>query len=127
MRIYNGTPHSINIIVEGRYEFKPEIRKLVTENPEIELSIPPMGMLNAQFVEVLKSASPVKIKVKHIVGVDPLPEGYDMYVVSALYATAYGACNGNMNKLYTVCNPVYSLDGRTIHGCECLMEAGLAI
>jgi hypothetical protein len=127
MKIYNSTPHSINIIVASTFKFDASIRKFVTDNPEIELSIPAMGMLNAQFEEVLKSTSPVKIKEKKIVGVDPLPEGYDIYIVSALYATAYGATCGNMDKLYTVCNPVYSLDGRTIFGCECLMEAGLAI
>ena len=118
MKIYNGTPHSINV-VEGA-TFDGAIRKWT--GGHVVLSIPSDGMLNA----VIKTADGPTLEGgiptfrKQVVGCDPLPEGYDVYVVSLMYASAHGQTqHGN---LYTVADPVMSDDGRTFVGCRGLQQ-----
>ena len=131
-KIFNGTPHSINIIREA--VFKPEIRKFVVpslieltsigKDVTVVVSIPSDGVLSAKIDTVdLPDIDGIPVYGKSIVGCDPLPEGYDLYIVSALYVSAMRAQGNDISKLYTVADPVYSEDGRTILGCRGICPA----
>jgi hypothetical protein len=120
-KVYNGTPHNINIYFEvGVYDEK--LRKHVFHLPDAtkkpDISIPTDGMLSAKIKTVFSDyVEGIPVYKKKISGCDPLPEGYDVYVVSALFAYAARKCGMDTSKLYTVADPVYSKDGRTILGC----------
>lgn len=117
-KIFNGTPHAINIIDNGIYD--PNIRKFVTDNPIVLVSIPSNGVLSAK-IET-RDGDPIDGILptfkKTITGFDPIPDGYDIVIVSALYASAAMANGQDMSKIFTVADPVYSMDGKTIHGCR---------
>lgn len=124
-KIFNGTPHFVNIIREG-VVYKPEIRKFVLSGKDVTVvaSIPSDGVLSAKIDTVdLPDIDGIPVYGKSIVGCDPLPEGYDLYIVSALYASAMRAQGKDISKLYTVADPVYSEDGRTILGCRGICPA----
>lgn len=125
-KIFNGTPHFINIIREAAV-YKPEIRKFVVPDGKdvtVVASIPSDGVLSAKIDTVdLPDIDGIPVYGKSIVGCDPLPEGYDLYIVSALYASAMRAQGKDISKLYTVADPVYSEDGRTILGCRGICPA----
>jgi len=125
MKIFNGTPHAINVIVNC--VSKPEIRKLVVVDgvaPEIIANIPSSGMLSAQ-IESVESAPIADIPIfeKKVTGCDPIPKNYDIIIVSALYVSAARAMGLDTARLYTVADPVYSADGRTILGCKGICPA----
>ena len=114
-KIFNGTPHPINV-VEGA-NFKPSIRKWT--GGEVKFTIPSNGMLNAKIeAEELAPIGVIPIFGKRITGCDPLPEGYDIYIVSALYASALKASGADTSKVYTVADPVMTEDGQTFLGCR---------
>ena len=116
-KIINLTPHTINIIDNG--VFNADLRKFTTDTPDVSISIPSSGVVSATLTTVeIDPINGVPVFDKKITGVDPLPEGDDdtIYVVSALYASAYRKINGHADKLYTIADPVYSTDGRTILG-----------
>jgi len=120
MKIYNGTAHEVSII--GNAEPAPAIRKLVVPEgiePKVLARIPAMGMLNAKIESVeTDPIGSVPVFSKKVVGCDNAPEGYDVYIVSALYVSAARAVGLATDRLYTVADPVYSPDGRTILGCR---------
>jgi hypothetical protein len=127
MRIYNGTPHTINIINPSSFSSSPTIRKLVSENPIVLVEYPSNGILNAIFKEVpIEMGLLFKTVQKQVISCDPLPEGFDLYIVSALYAVAVQALGCDISKLLTVCNPVFTPDGRTVLGCEGLMSSRIS-
>jgi hypothetical protein len=125
MAIFNGTPHAINIITNGVSD--PQIRKMVVPagvEPEISTVIPSHGMLSAKISTV--EAEPIggiPIFSKVITGIEPIPAEYDVVIVSALYVSAARAAGLPTDKLYTVADPVYSPDGRTILGCRGICPA----
>lgn len=125
MRIFNGTPHSINIISNCVY--KPEIRKYVVpegEQPIVVKSIPSNGILSAKIQTVNAGVvDGIPVFNKQVVGCDDLPAGYDIYIVSALYAVTAIKMGANPSILYTVSDPVYSADGRTILGSRGICPA----
>lgn len=113
MKIYNGTPHEIKLIKPESAIKNEKIRKYVSENPTYVGEIPSDGILSAKIeTKHIKGY----VYQKQITGIDTLPEGYDYYIVSALYASAYKMQNGQNDKLYTVADPVYTTDGKTILG-----------
>lgn len=113
-KIYNGTPHAINIVKGATKD--PKIRKYV--GGEVILSIPSDGMLNADIATYPGSfINGIPTFEKRAKGVDPLPEGYDIYLVSALYASAAAKNGIDMSKIYTVSDPVYTPDGNSFIGC----------
>ena len=113
--IFNGTPHAINIVSGSK--FNPSIRKWT--GGEVVLSIPSNGMLNAKIdVVEMPQIGEIPIFGKTISGCDPLPEGYDMYIVSALYSSAILKTGVDVSKVYTVADPVMSEDGQTFVGCR---------
>lgn len=123
IRIFNGTPHPVNII-EGA-SFDPSIRKYVVRGEAtVVASIPSNGAISAVIETVeMEPINGIPVYGKKIIGVDPLPEGYDIYIVSALYASAMRQMGEDTSVLYTVADPVYSEDGRTILGCRGICPA----
>jgi hypothetical protein len=119
-KIFNGTPHPINIVVNST--FNSSIRKYV--GGEVVLSIPSNGMLNAKISSVeLPTIDGIPCFDKAFSGVDTLPEGYDIYIVSALYSSASQKAGMNMSKVYTVADPVYTEDGNSFLGCRGICPA----
>lgn len=121
MKVYNGTPHSINVVAGAT--FNPSIRKHV--GGEVVFSIPSNGMLNATMQSKVMPEINGIIPVfdKSIIGLDALPEGYDVYIVSALYSSAAKKAGMDMTKLYTVADPVYTEDGNSFIGCRGICPA----
>lgn len=127
MKIYNATPHAINIISKNDCTSVPEARKLVADNPTPVLFIPSSGMKSVIF-ETIQTGSVgnniIPTLKKKIVSLEELPDGYDIYIVSALYAVAYKAKGGDKD-IFTVADPVYTPDCKTIIGCVGIMEPDL--
>lgn len=120
IKIFNGTPHSINI-VEGSI-FNPSIRKFVGGN--VVLSIPSNGMLNAKVNTIeLNPTNGIPTFGKAFEGVDSLPDGFDIYIVSAMYASASLKSGVDMSKLFTIADPVYNDEGTTFIGCRGICPA----
>lgn len=119
MKIFNATPHDINIMTGA--EYRPEIRKYVGGN--IVRTIEKSGeLLNVQFT--VKEEEPldgIPIQRKVVYSIDHLPEGYEYIIVSAVYAAAYE--EPDRHRLLCVADPVYSEDGRTVLGCRALQAA----
>jgi hypothetical protein len=119
-KIFNGTPHAINV-VEGA-TFNSSIRKYT--GGTVVLSIPSNGMLNAKISAVdLPAVDGIPVFGKSIIGVDALPEGFDIYIVSALYSSAARAAGMDMSKIFTVADPVMNDDGTTFVGCRGICPA----
>lgn len=89
-KIFNGTPHPINVIANSVSD--PTIRKMVVPadvKPEIVVSIPSTGVLSAKIDSIdLEPINDIPAFGKKIASCDPIPEGYDVVIVSALYVSA---------------------------------------
>ena len=112
MKIYNGTSHPVTIVNDE--VFDSLYRKWV--GGKVSLTIPPNKVLNVYSKEE-KIETPfngIPIYKPKILGYDPLPKGYDIVIVSKVYAEAHGP-HPNM---YTVYNPVHSYNCKTIVGCR---------
>ena len=115
-KIFNGTPHDINIVDNGNFD--PKIRKFVTINPNVVKRIPSDGVLSSKMVTTqLDPIDGIPVFHKGFTGVDSLPDGYDIYIVSQLYVSGVMSQGGDVSKLYTISDPVYSIDGKSIYGC----------
>ncbi|MDP1884389.1 MAG: hypothetical protein Q8L10_03380 [Candidatus Moranbacteria bacterium] len=125
MKIFNGSPHPINVVGNGVSD--PAIRKLVVpadQEPQILVSIPSNGMLSAKIEDSKEpSINGIPVFGKKVTGCDPIPEGYDVIIVSALYVSAARAMGLDTARLYTVANPVYSQGGKSILGCQGICRA----
>lgn len=113
IKIFNGTAHDINI-VEGA-EYSPEIRKWT--GGEVCRTIPrdtPLNMHIDSFY--VRNVAGIPIFRKRIAGIRPLPEGYDIYVVSTGYAMAHGQTEDN--KIYVVSDTVVDQKTGRILGCR---------
>jgi hypothetical protein len=123
-KIYNGTPHTIDVIENSFYDYS--IRKYI--GGQKKFSIPVTGILNAaiQTVELPpmdSDGNDIPVYFKSIKGIDRLPEGYDVYIVSAIFANAARQTDYDMTKIFTIADPVYSEDGKTILGCRGICPA----
>ena len=116
-KIFNGTPHSINIINPTSCVFNPSIRKWTSENPEILKSIHSDGILNAKLesIQISTIIEDIPTFDKKIVDCDDIPDA-EFIIVSALFFSAARVCGKDTSRLFTVADPVYSPDGRTIIG-----------
>lgn len=114
LKIYNGTPHAINVVTGATYN--PAIRKYT--GGEVVLSLGSDGVLNAKIPTVeLGPVGNIPLFGKQIEGFDPIPSGFDVVIVSALYAAAVEGERGS-ECIYTVADPVMSEDGNTFVGCR---------
>lgn len=128
MKIFNLTAHPISIISEADCHSNPAIRKLVADaDVKPAMIIPSYGMTSAK--TETHEAEPIEgipVFEKKITGIDPLPEESpeNIYIVSAMYVSAYRALYPNSKiPLYTVADLVYTDDGRTILGSRGIMRA----
>jgi len=113
MIIRNFTPHDINIIDPASTRIDSSMRKIVSDAPVVIRTISSSGMLSLQFKEVAgKPVDGIPVRIKVMTSIDPIPEGIEVAIVSALYAA--GAKD---IRCYTVIDPVYTPDGRTVLGC----------
>lgn len=118
--IFNGTPHAINV-VEGSV-FNSAIRKYT--GGRVVLSIASNGMLNAKILNTVENPiEGIPVFGKSFSGVDALPEGYDIYIVSALYSSAAQKAGLDCSKIFTVADPVYTEDGNSFLGCRGICPA----
>jgi len=123
LRIVNLTPHNINIISQESCVFEPEFRKWITEDPQITKTIPSSGMVSAKINSVISgNINGIPKYDKEIIGLDHLPEGYDIYIVSAIYAVAAQKAGVN-NEIYVITEPVFDMDGKTVLGCLGISKA----
>lgn len=120
-KVFNGTPHAINVVMNST--FNPTIRKYT--GGDVVYSIPSNGMLNAKVETVSWGIFDDNLPVygKKFTGVDILPDGYDVYIVSAMYASAAQRAGMDMSKIYTVADPVYTDDGNSFIGCRGICPA----
>lgn len=114
MKIFNGTPHDINLFLESQAEFASAVRKLILKEGEAPVFVIPKGekMLNAQkataaFPAINSELTPFLKGGVIFTAVDPLPEGYDLYIVSALYKSAAKELGMDVSKLATIDGAVY--------------------
>jgi hypothetical protein len=123
LKIYNGVAHEINIIGDDErviYDYTLRKNTCLFDESLIKHTIPVNNMVSCVTLDNQISDF---IYNKEVIHVEELPENYDIYIVSAMYANAYKKIHGDNDKLYTVYNPVYSLDGKTIHGCMGICKA----
>lgn len=123
-RIFNGTSHPINF-----YKMKDCIsiqdgRKLIKKEGALPFSFFPPGQnLNAEkrnkpAPKGLVTTIPVKGALEFI-SVDPLPNDYDLYIVSQLYRAAAKEVHGYTANLATIEGAVYENEN-SIRPCGCL-------
>ena len=131
MKFINLTPHPIVIIRREDVEFDSAIRKY-TEDADCKCSkcimwIPSSGVASAKIMtDYVESIYGVPTFRKTITDCDPLPEHDvdDIIIVSALYASAFRKVHPDSDvRLYTISNPVYTSDGKTVLGCLGICEA----
>lgn len=119
MTILNFTPHVLNFFNSNDVVFDASIRKNVAKDGATPfLTIPSSGMLSAKIDTV--DGDPVAgipTFIKKVTGCDPLPAVDSPVVVSALYAVAAQKSGLDMSRVFTVADPVFSADGRTVLGC----------
>lgn len=115
----NCTPHPLNIVNAENVIFKAALRKYVSEEPEILRTIPKSGMVLSAGIETVPGnpVDGIPVFTKKIASCDPIPDEVDIVIVSALYVSAARAMGYDTSRLYTVADPVYSPDGKTIVGC----------
>jgi hypothetical protein len=125
--IYNGTSHPINILPkeeceydqsQRKYFLKREVKPIYTFPAGTNLSVEffhrlPLDAQNNLHLNEIYNYLYISPKFKAI---DPLPEGFDIYIVSNLYLQGAIALGKDISKLATVADPVYSKDSRPI-GC----------
>jgi hypothetical protein len=117
----NFTPHSIKIIDQKSVKFDPKIRKytpFTDIEPVIITEFPSNGMLSGNIQTVPgEPIDNVPTYYKKVVGCDPLPDGDDMLIVSAIYAVAARKSGLPMDRLLVIADPVVTPDGNQILGC----------
>ena len=124
--IYNATPHQINFYSKSDVEFDISQRKFIAAIGATPIYTLPKGTpvncktANAPTPSIENCPVPV-VGAVQFTSYDPLPEGYDIYIVSNLYRSAVQALGGDTSKLATVTDTVYSAGD--IKPCGCLALA----
>lgn len=119
MKILNFTPHNINFFSPDQVSYDQSIRKWVANDGASPFaSIPSSGILNARITtDPDGKLGDIPVFAKTVSGCDPLPDGDSSVIVSALYAVAAQKAGLDMSRIFTVADPVFSTDGRTVLGC----------
>jgi len=113
LKVMNFTPHEVHIIDESSVESRPDIRKLVSENPIITKTIPSSGMLNVKYeLQDGEEIEGIRTRNKVRVGIDPIPDECDVAIVSGLYASAT-----TDPRAYSIIDPVFDTEGKRVIGC----------
>ena len=120
MKILNCTPHEICLYNENDIINKGERYLHVAEETQPEIVIAPSGTIATAQMEL----GGTKWNRKRIwKDVNDLPEGYDIYIVSAQYALAAKDLGRDISKFRTIVGAIKDLndDCKTI-GCYDLAE-----
>ena len=126
MKIFNGTQHEINIYSLDQCDQSDTRKLIVLEGQKPSFTVPPGTNLNAVKGNKPAPEGDFPFPVQGAVifeGYDPLPECYDIYIVSNLYRSAVAELGGDTSYLATVNGVVYA-DRNNPRPCGCL---GLAI
>lgn len=125
MKVLNFTPHYVAIFKSDDISYDTSIRKwIVKDGVEPFLVIPSSGMLNSRIDTVAgPDINNIPTFVKKVTGCDPLPDDDSAVIVSALYAVAAQKNGLDMSRIYTIADPVFSPDGRTVVGCRGICPA----
>ena len=121
-KIWNFTPHSVNIIKGSKFE--PTIRKKVANlSANVFMIIPSDGMLNARMEsQEIEDFLGIPQFESVPAEVDPIPQEVgndDIVVVSRMYASAYIALNGRDSRLRCIKDVVVDeTDYSRIIGCS---------
>lgn len=114
IRVYNGTDHPIVLL---NVPTKLVGRKAVQDGEvENNFTFPEQTPLSAKLSE--PSGTGALRIAPRVLDIDPLPDGYDFYIVSNLYLSAARQLGLPTDQLLTVGHPVYasSEDTRPV-GC----------
>ena len=126
IKIFNGTAHNINFYKESDIEGVDGRTATIQTSATPYYVIPSGSMLDckkgASDGPVLDVGFPVRGAIEFLEA-DPLPNGYDLYIVSNLYRSACVALGRSTDKLATVDGVVYAAYGDTIRPCGCLRLA----
>lgn len=122
-KIMNLTPHPLTIIAEEDCVLNRVIRKWVVNKDNVTpiAQVPSYGVVSARTdTKHMDPINGIPVMKKDITSVDPLPKTDDpdtVFVVSVLYANAYKRLYPKSAvNLYTIADPVYTADGRTVLG-----------
>lgn len=120
MNVLNCTPHQICLYNENDIINKGERYLHVAEGTQPEMVIEPSGTVATAQMEL----GGTKWSRKRIwKDVNDLPNGYDIYVVSAQYALAAKDLGRDISKLRTIVGAIKDLnDDRKTIGCYDLAE-----
>jgi len=114
MKIFNGTANEINIIENSFFDPKDRKYKGGTHTTTISLNHELSAEINAVYLNVVNH---IPFYKKRIILYEPLPEGYDIYILSEKYILALKSDSWYTEKsIYMVSDPVYTDDGQTIIG-----------
>lgn len=129
MKLFNGTTHEICFYSEEDTEAIQDGRKLVLKEGALPLMVIPPGVnLSAKTEQAPLAMENDDVSCPPLVGpvvfaaVDDLPQGYDIYIVSNLYRSAYREINGQSLTLATVYGTVYDSPSAK-RPCGCLALA----
>jgi hypothetical protein len=106
------------------------IKRNILKNDEIKkilVSIAPTFILNVRIDTIRKKYENITISEKRILSVDYPPVGYDMYVVSRIFADAWISAGYPADGFYIPENLVFSRDGKTIVGCKELRKVKMEV
>lgn len=126
MKIFNGTSHNICIYGDAQTTPIENGRKLVLKSPDLQPLFTVAAGQNLNAVKKNKSLTEEKFQEFEIplvgavtfIGYDPLPEGYDLYIVSNMYRSAVAELGGDTSRLATVHGVVYDSEA-AIKPCGC--------
>lgn len=109
MNIYNGTPHIITIISAENTQFNVAQRKTVLTGEKCVIAeLPSNGVLSAKMVKnALLPINGITINQSKFISVDSLPEGFDYYLVSAMFVAACREVGADTSRLLTIGDAVY--------------------
>lgn len=118
MRVYNGTSHDLKIYAKSDVFHDDAHKKYLLLDQEIEpyIIFPAQKPLSISFGCEFAFVDGIPIKERRVYNRDELPEGYDLYIVSALYARAFGGDP----RIATVVDQVYDARGKNMIGCLAL-------
>ncbi len=115
--IYNGTAHEITIFSTEDTSPGKDGRKLLLKEGAVPITTIEAGTnLNCSKRNLESPLLNTKIPIVGAIvfdGVDLLPSGYDLYIVSNLYRSAYKELHGDTSKLATINGAVYQTEKDT--------------
>lgn len=134
-KLYNGTAIPVTILSNAVYEpkkhkwiipegMRPELLCVIRVGEKVLRAVTQTNK-TSDYSASLEIERNVLLPIfnKKVQYCDPIPEGYDIVIVSSLYANAYQKMYGEDTRLYTISDTVFSEDGRTILGSRGICPA----